>query len=368
MNAFYLAVSLIIMGVGFLKPNISSVVGQLYPQGDPRRDSGFTLYYYGVNLGAFWASVLCAVLGQSLGWWAGFGLAGVGMAAGLIVFILGKPLLQGKGESPNPELLTRPLFGPINRERLIYLCGLLGVGGVWLLVPHKDIVGTALKLSSAASALFIVWILVFLCKTWVERQRMMLAVILVLGAVVFFTLFEQAGTSLNLFEQVHGDSRDRGQAMVDLLAQYQEAGLALQAQELPDYLPVYLEYCSVLDPGAARDALEEVALLVAHLAAALDRRESSWAAVAAAVCRLAGVDWRALIAQEARQEAQSPTPGPREGQREGLPADWTPAGLDAVWAEEPVDFLGACNPQHSTPSVQPVQFIARAAHSHPAGD
>ena len=176
-------------------------------------------------------------------------------------------------------------------------------------------------------------------------------------------------TSLNLFEQVHGDSRDRGQAMVDLLAQYQEAGLALQAQELPDYLPVYLEYCSVLDPGAARDALEEVALLVAHLAAALDRRESSWVAVAAAVCSLAGVDdWRALIAQEARQEAQSPTPGPRDVQREGLPADWTPAGLDAVWAEEPVDFLGACNPQHSTPSVQPVQFIARAAHSHPAGD
>jgi POT family proton-dependent oligopeptide transporter len=204
-NAFYLAVSLIIMGVGFLKPNISTVVGQLYPQGDPRRDSGFTLYYYGVNLGAFWASVLCAVLGQSFGWWAGFGLAGVGMALGLVVFVIGKPLLQGKGESPNPELLTKPLFGPINRERLIYLCGLLGVGGVWLLVPHKDIVGTALKLSSAASALFILWILVFLCKTWVERQRMMLAVILVLGAVVFFTLFEQAGTSLNLFAATNVD-------------------------------------------------------------------------------------------------------------------------------------------------------------------
>ncbi|WP_304170149.1 peptide MFS transporter [Phenylobacterium aquaticum] len=198
-NAFYLAVSLIIMGVGFLKPNISTVVGQLYPQGDPRRDSGFTLYYYGVNLGAFWASVLCALLGQSFGWWAGFGLAGVGMAAGLIVFIIGKPLLQGKGESPNPELLRKPLVGPISREWLIYLGGLLGVGAVWLLVPHKDIVGTALKLSSAASALFILGILIFLCKTWVERQRMMLAVILVLGAVVFFTLFEQAGTSLNLF-------------------------------------------------------------------------------------------------------------------------------------------------------------------------
>ncbi|MGC8507144.1 MAG: nitrate reductase molybdenum cofactor assembly chaperone [Thiomonas sp.] len=175
-------------------------------------------------------------------------------------------------------------------------------------------------------------------------------------------------TSLNLFEQVHGDSRDRGQAMVDLLAQYQEVGLDLQARELPDYLPVYLEYCSVLDTSAAREALEEVALLVAHLTAALDRRESPWVAVTSAVCRLAGVsDWQALVAQQTGQEARPPIPGPRDIQREGLPADWTPAGLDAVWAEEPVDFLGACNPQHATPSVQTVQFIPRAAQPHSAG-
>src|SRR3990167_5468460 len=89
-NAFYLAVSLIIMGVGFLKPNISTIVGQLYPQGDPRRDSGFTLYYYGINLGAFWASVLCGILGQTVGWWAGFGLAGVGMALRFGVFEIGR--------------------------------------------------------------------------------------------------------------------------------------------------------------------------------------------------------------------------------------------------------------------------------------
>src|SRR5690606_18831921 len=106
--SFYLALSLIIMGVGFLKPNISTIVGQLYPQGDPRRDSGFTLYYYGINLGAFWAAVLCGYLGQTVGWWAGFGLAGLGMALGFVVFVLGKPLLQGNGEPPNPELLKKP--------------------------------------------------------------------------------------------------------------------------------------------------------------------------------------------------------------------------------------------------------------------
>lgn len=197
-NAFYLAVSLIIMGVGFLKPNISTIVGQLYPQGDPRRDSGFTLYYYGINLGAFWASVLCGLLGQTVGWWAGFGLAGVGMALGFVVFVLGKKHLQGKGEPPNPELLARRVAGPITREWLIYLGGVLGVIPIWFLVQSNQLVGWALGLSVIASLLFIAWFMVSQCDK-VERERMMLAMVLVFGSVVFFTLFEQAGTSLNLF-------------------------------------------------------------------------------------------------------------------------------------------------------------------------
>jgi POT family proton-dependent oligopeptide transporter len=197
-NAFYLAVSLIIMGVGFLKPNISTIVGQLYPQGDPRRDSGFTLYYYGINLGAFWASVLCGWLGADFGWWAGFGLAGVGMAAGFVVFVLGKKHLLGKGEPPNPELLSRKIAGPITREWLIYLGGVLGVIPVWVLVQSNQLVGWALGLSIIAALGFILFFLVTQCDK-VERERMMLAMVLVFGSVVFFTLFEQAGTSLNLF-------------------------------------------------------------------------------------------------------------------------------------------------------------------------
>ncbi|MFD3266590.1 peptide MFS transporter [Phenylobacterium ferrooxidans] len=215
-NAFYLAVSLIIMGVGFLKPNISTIVGQLYPQGDPRRDSGFTLYYYGINLGAFWASILCGLLGQTVGWWAGFGLAGVGMALGFIVFVLGKKHLDGKGEPPNPELLARPLLGPINREWLIYIAAILGVGLVWLLVPHSDMVDTALIVSTLASIAVIAAVIVMGCKTWVERQRMMLAVILIFGAVVFFTLFEQAGSSLNLFASTNVDMTITSQAVTFL--------------------------------------------------------------------------------------------------------------------------------------------------------
>lgn len=200
-NAFYLAVSLIIMGVGFLKPNISTVVGQLYEQGDPRRDSGFTLYYYGINLGAFWASLLCGWLGTTVGWWAAFGLAGVGMAAGWVIFNWGRPLLQGKGEPPVPEKLKEKVAGPITREWAIYILGALGVVPVWFLVQRNEVVGVALLACTAAALAYIAWFVVDLFRKGlkIEAERMMLAMVLVFGSVVFFTLFEQAGTSLNLF-------------------------------------------------------------------------------------------------------------------------------------------------------------------------
>ncbi|WP_278069716.1 peptide MFS transporter [Brevundimonas sanguinis] len=198
-NVFYLAIALIIMGVGYLKPNISTIVGQLYPDGDPRRDSGFTLYYYGINLGAFWAAVLCGYLGQTVGWWAGFGLAGVGMALGWVVFVLGKPLLQGKGEPPVEGELNKPFLGPLNREWSIYLLSVLGVGVVWFMVQRNALVGWVLGAATVASLAFIAYIIVKVCENRIQRERMMLAVVLIFGSVVFFTLFEQAGTSLNLF-------------------------------------------------------------------------------------------------------------------------------------------------------------------------
>jgi POT family proton-dependent oligopeptide transporter len=89
LNIFWLALSLIIVGVGFMKANVATLVGQLYPQGDPRRDPGFTLYYYGINMGSFWAAILCGLLGVNVGWNAGFGMAGIGMLAGFVVFVLG---------------------------------------------------------------------------------------------------------------------------------------------------------------------------------------------------------------------------------------------------------------------------------------
>ena len=199
-DVLYLALALIIMGVGFLKSNISTIVGQLYAQGDPRRDPGFTLYYYGVNLGAFWAAILCGYLGENFGWRYGFGLAGLGMLAGYVTFMLGKPLLRGKGEPPDPARLARPVLGPINQEWLIYLGAIPGLAIVWALVQHNGMVGLALAAGSAAALLYVGRHMITQSDR-IERERLFLAFVLMAGAVVFFTLFEQAATSLNLFAE-----------------------------------------------------------------------------------------------------------------------------------------------------------------------
>lgn len=198
LNVFWFALSLIILGVGFLKPNISTIVGQLYPQGDPRRDPGFTLYYYGINLGSFWASILCGLLGVSVGWWAGFGLAGLGMLAGFIVFVLGKPWLENKAEPPHPEALKTKVLGPFSLETTIYAVSLLGLGAIFFLVQFNGVVGMALNVGIIASLGYIGWFMTTQCAK-AERERLALAVFLIFGAVVFWTLFEQAGSSLSLF-------------------------------------------------------------------------------------------------------------------------------------------------------------------------
>jgi POT family proton-dependent oligopeptide transporter len=196
---FFLALSLIIAGVGFLKPNISSIVGQLYPDGDPRRDPGFTLYYYGINLGAFWAAILCGWLGQNIGWWAGFGTAGLGMLAGYLVFIWGKPLLEGKGEPPAPEKLKEKI-GPITKEWALYLSTIPVIFLIWYFVQNNALVGAGLiGISILVIGFFIVEITTKCTKE--EGGRLILALILIAASVVFWTLFEQAGTSLNLFAE-----------------------------------------------------------------------------------------------------------------------------------------------------------------------
>lgn len=137
---FYFALALIVMGVGYLKPNISTIVGKLYGKDDPRRDSGFTIFYMGINIGSFAATVLCGWLGETYGWKYGFGAAGIGMIIGLISFSWGQKFLRGHAEPSDPEKLKEKVFGPVSREWAIYILSLPVLGVFWLLVQHEPVV------------------------------------------------------------------------------------------------------------------------------------------------------------------------------------------------------------------------------------
>ncbi len=244
---FYLALSLIVMGVGFLKPNISSLVGQLYPQADPRRDSGFTLFYYGINLGSFWAAIICGWLGQEVGWWAGFGLASVGMLAGYIVFVLGKPLLEGKGEPPDPIKLAKPVAG-LKLEWWIYAAVLVPLGVVWLLMQRFELVGYALLAGSIVVLVYLIYFMITQC-TRAEAQRMILALTLILFSVAYFTLFNQAGSSLNQFAQRNTELNLFGFVMTPAQTQSFNSGFILILAPIFAGLWAYLEPRH-LDPNA----------------------------------------------------------------------------------------------------------------------
>ncbi|MCJ7591531.1 MAG: peptide MFS transporter [Woeseiaceae bacterium] len=140
LNVFYFALALIVMGVGYLKPNISTIVGKLYSQDDPRRDGGFTIFYMGINIGSFTATLLCGWLGETFGWRYGFGAAGIGMIIGLCTFMYGQRYLMGHAEPSEPEKLKKRVLGPINVEWAIYLLSLPFLGVFWLLVQHEPVV------------------------------------------------------------------------------------------------------------------------------------------------------------------------------------------------------------------------------------
>ncbi len=118
--AFYSGLALIILGVGGLKPNISTMVGGLYEPGDDRRDKGFTIFYIGINVGAFLSALIVGYVGENWGWHYGFGLAGIGMVLGQVVFMWGQKFLKGIGESTtelSPEEAGRKKTFAYNRRK-----------------------------------------------------------------------------------------------------------------------------------------------------------------------------------------------------------------------------------------------------------
>ncbi len=258
LNVFYLAVTFIVAGVGFLKPNISVIVGKLYPGNDPRRDSGFTLFYMGINLGSFFATIICGWLGETYGWKYGFGLAGVGMLLGLATFTWGQKYLRGYAEATDPVWLQTPCLKIFNREHMIYLGTLPAMLIIWLLVQHEPVVHitqnifllvgivgilaysmlhidltqsktsvlslTAVIILLGVGAIFssegvlpvsaqvteyltyglIISLLVFIGWGYkfhysVEFSRTLVLMILIVSTVVFWALFEQSSSSMTLF-------------------------------------------------------------------------------------------------------------------------------------------------------------------------
>ncbi len=146
-NIFWLALALIIVGSGFLKANISVMVGQLYRLTDMRRDAAYTIFYMGINSGAAIGTILVGYLGQKIGWAYGFGLAGIGMIAGLIVFVLGKKVLLGAGEAPAP--LSR------QKEWTLYGTGLAAVLVMWGLIQYQDVIENLLLVSGTLLLVYV---------------------------------------------------------------------------------------------------------------------------------------------------------------------------------------------------------------------
>lgn len=202
-NVFWLALALIIVGSGFLKANISVIVGQLYARTDVRRDGAYTIFYMGINVGAATASLICGYLGQTYGWAYGFGLAGLGMLLGLVFFVLGKPLLMGKGEPKDPAYLRQRVSG-IPREFMFYGIGLAMVVLCWFMVQNQALVGILLGIFGAILLTYVIFTAVVKLDRE-ERDRIFAAMFLIMTSIVFWALFEQAGSSLNLFTDRHVD-------------------------------------------------------------------------------------------------------------------------------------------------------------------
>ncbi|MDA0204351.1 MAG: peptide MFS transporter [Acidobacteria bacterium] len=196
-TAVYIGLILIVIGTGLLKPNISALVGELYERNDPRKDSGFSLYYMGINLGAFLAPLICGTLAQKVGWHWGFGAAGVGMLFGLIQYTLTANRLGQAGKAPAPGQKTEFSFSGV--------LWFLGVGLILIAMAGDLVFGLELSqlqrfvILLAGSTVFMVALYVGGNFDATEKKRGISIFVLFLVAALFWAGFEQAGSSLTLF-------------------------------------------------------------------------------------------------------------------------------------------------------------------------
>ncbi len=207
-QAFFLGLVLVIAGTGLLKPNVSAIVGELYPQGDPRRDAGFSIFYMGINSGALLGPLICGGLGQSpnYGWHWGFAAAGFGMLIGVTQFWMTKRHLGDAGLHPNA---TGDAAIDARSRRKNWTLVSVGVAAavifLWLALSGKiqmdpiEVSRQTTKVIVGMAVLFFASVFMFGKLTTVEKKRTAALIILLMGCAMFWSGFEQAGSSLNLF-------------------------------------------------------------------------------------------------------------------------------------------------------------------------
>jgi POT family proton-dependent oligopeptide transporter len=204
LETFFLGLVLIVIGTGLLKPNVSALVGQLYPEGGARRDAGFTIFYMGINLGAFIGPLICSWLGEHINWHYGFVAAGVGMVLGLVQFGLTRrhlgsaglePVHQGETRGPD-RMLVGAAGTALALVVLLALTRTIAINPIWLAK------GAAFVISGLAVAYF-AWAFLFGKLDSTETKRVVVIAILFLASALFWAGYEQAGSSLNLFAERH---------------------------------------------------------------------------------------------------------------------------------------------------------------------
>ena len=195
---FYGSLALIIVGNGFFKPNISTFVGALYDEDDKRRDSGFTIFYMGINIGGAAAPLLCAWLAEAYGWHYGFMLAGIGMLAGLWFFRGGlkKGVFGDKGGVPFQEDFDKKFLG-LNRGKIVTFLAVLAVPIFALLIKFYEYEHYLVWVASAVLIGILAYI--YINANTVDKSRLLVAVYFTVLATLFWAIFEQAGSSLTLF-------------------------------------------------------------------------------------------------------------------------------------------------------------------------
>ena len=204
-TAFYIGLIVIIAGVGLLKPNISAIVAGLYPEGGARRDAGFTIFYMGINLGAFIAPLIVAPVAATYGWSAGFLCAAAGMALGVVQFLSTRHWLAGAGAAPALPPGQAPDWKPtiVGVVVAIACVAALALGVVEVSpVMLARATGAAIALMAL---LYFAWILLFGGLDPVEKKRVGAIIVLFIACAAFWSGFEQAGSSLNLFAERYTD-------------------------------------------------------------------------------------------------------------------------------------------------------------------